>query len=404
MPAAAAPPLFTTPELELMSYYEDRDFRAEGKPEPNSRSQSLVYYSQDRKWWIKVTFKGAISCFTHDAEPEQIKSKRERRNEFQDFVRLIDFRSMALLDNTLTEVILNGDPETTEPVKLYREPEDTNRFAKLIKNLRFHIREDPSRVVYPPCLQFPSFRAINVAELKEEDEITDGVFRVLHKRDRKPYILKVVNRPLYQPRDSDVIQKELENLEQFKGVAGIVQPAGIAVFANPYATSQNCVKQMVISGILLEYYSGGSLQRVLNEKRVREFDWERWAVQIGNALDIFHRAKKTHMDIKPSNIVLDNEGNAVLIDISGIGGVTHEWRAPEIRDEISPFDLPFQTRRMNDIWAYGKLLTEIASNAGNSPFAGTLRLVADHLTEENVHNRWTLSEGISRLKICQYIY
>jgi hypothetical protein len=273
MPAAA--PLFMTPDLELMSYCEDRDFRAEGRPEPNSRSQSLVYYSQDRKWWIKVTFNGAISCFT-----QQIKSKRERRNEFQDFVRLIDFRSMALLDNTLTEVILNGDPETTEPVKLYREPEDTNRFAKLIKNLRFHIREDPSRVVYPPCLQFPSFRPINIAELKEEDEITDGVFRVLHKRDRKPYILKVVNRPLYQPRDSDVIQKELENLEQFKGVAGIVQPAGIAVFANPYATSQNCV-QMVVGGILLEYYSGGSLQRVLNEKRVRELDWERWAVKLG---------------------------------------------------------------------------------------------------------------------------
>ncbi|KAG0156256.1 hypothetical protein PDIDSM_3433 [Penicillium digitatum] len=396
MPAAAAP-LFTTPALLLMSYCEDRDFRAEGKPEPNSRSQSLVYYFQDKKWWIRVTFKGLISYF---AAPEQIKSKRERRNEFQDFVRLIDFRSFALLDNTLTEVILNGDSETDEPMKLYREPEDSNRFAKLTKNLRFHIREDPSRVVYPPCLQFPSFRAINVAELKEEDEITDGVFRVSHKRDRKSYILKVVNRPFYQPRDSDVIQKELENLEQFKGVAGIVQPVGIAVFANPYATSQNGVKQMVVSGILLEYYGGGSLQRVLNEKRVRNFDWGRWAVQIGNALAVFHHAKKTHMDIKPSNIVLDDDGNAVLIDISGIGGVTYEWRAPEIRDEISPFDLPFEERRLNDIWAYGKLLAEIASIARGSPFAGTLRLVADHLTEENVHHRWTLSEGISRLKIC----
>ncbi|KAJ5582999.1 serine/threonine protein kinase [Penicillium sp. DV-2018c] len=391
MPAAAAH-LSTTPDLELISYCEDRDFQAEGKPEPNSRSQYLVYYSQDKKWWIKVTFKGAVS-------PEHIKSKPERRYEFQDFVRLIDFRSFTLLDGTVTEVILDEDPRTTEPLKLYREPENTNRFAKLARNLRFHIREDPSRVIYPPCLQFPSFRAINVAELKEEDEISDGVFRVLHQRDRKSYILKVVNRPFYQPRDSDVIQQELENLEQFKGVAGIVQPAGIAVFANPYATSQNCVNQMVVSGILLEYYSGGSLQRVLKEKRVMEFDWERWAVQIGNALHTFHRAKKTHMDIKPSNIVLDSDGNAVLIDISGIGGVTRGWLAPEIRDEISPIDLPFQTRQMNDIWAYGKLLTEIASNAGNSPFAGTLRLVAGHLTEENVHNRWTLSEGISRLKI-----
>ena len=132
-------------------------------------------------------------------------------------------------------------------------------------------------MTYPLCLRFPSFRAINIAELIEEDEITDGVFRVLHRSDRTPHILKVVNRPLYQPRDSEVIQKELENLEHFKGVIGIVQSAGIAAFNNPYATSQN-VEQMVIGGILLEYYSGGSLQRVLSEQRIRKFGWERWAI------------------------------------------------------------------------------------------------------------------------------
>ncbi|KAJ5269956.1 hypothetical protein N7497_009292 [Penicillium chrysogenum] len=375
---------YTTPDIEMKSYCEDRDFRAEGKPEPNSRSQTLVYHFQDKKWWIKVTFRGAISCFPHDTfphdtEPEQIKSKPKRRKEFQDFVRLINFQSLSLLDNTVTEVILNEDPKTTEPIKLYRDPEDTNRFTRIIRNLRSHIREDPSRVTYPPYLQFPSFRAINAAELIEEDEITDGVFRVLHRDDRIPYILKV-----------------------FKGVTGIVQPAGIAVFNNPCATSQNDTEQ-VISGILLDYYSGGSLQRVLDEQRIREFGWERWAVQIGNALSIIHRAKKTHMDIKPSNVVIDDSGNAVLIDISGIGGVTHEWRAPEIRDEISPIELPFETRRLNDIWAYGKLLAEIASNAGDSPFAGTLKWAAGHFTED-VHNRWTLSEGISRQQIGNFVY
>lgn len=204
MPAATAPvSLFTTPDLEIKSYCEDRDFQAEGKPEPNSRSQTLIYHCQDKKWWIKVPFEGAISCLPHDAEPEQTKSKRERRKEFQDFARLIDFQSLALLDNTVTEVILNEDPKTAEPVKLYREPEDTNPFVKLI--LRFSIREDLSRLTYPLYLQFPSFRAIDIAELIEEDEITDRVFRVLYRSDRIPYILKVVNRPLYQPHDSDVI-------------------------------------------------------------------------------------------------------------------------------------------------------------------------------------------------------
>lgn len=103
----------------------------------------------------------------------------------------------------MTEVILNKDPKTAEPVKLYREPQDTNPFVKLI--LRFSIREDLSRLTYPLYLQFPSFRAIDIAELIEEDEITDRVFRVLYRSDRIPYILKVVNRPLYQPHDSDVI-------------------------------------------------------------------------------------------------------------------------------------------------------------------------------------------------------
>lgn len=32
-------------------------------------------------------------------------------------------------------------------------------------------------------------------------------------------------------------------------------------------------------------------------------------------------------DIKPSNVVIDSEGNAVIIDKSVIVGVTHEWRA-----------------------------------------------------------------------------
>lgn len=396
------PSLLAAPDLELKSYCEDRDFQAQGKPEPNGRSQTLIYHLQDKKWWITVTFQGTLYSSHHDVEQRQIKSKRERQKEYQDFVTLIDFRSLALLDDTVTEVILNEDPKSTKTITLHRQLEETNRFADLIKDLRIHhIREDLLRVTYPPRLQFPSFRAIDSTELPvlEENEISDGVFHVIHTSENTPYILKVVNRPLYVPRDSEVIRQELENLEHFKGVPGIIQAAGIAVMPNPCATTAG-VQQMVVSGILTEYHSSGSLQRVLNEKRIKEFSWERWAGQIGNALSAMHCAKKTHMDVKPSNVVLDDDGNAVLIDISGIGGITHQWCAPEIWDEldgISPFDLPFRTRQLNDTWAYRKLLAEIASNVGDSPFAGTLRWVADHLTEEDIHTRWTLSEGISRL-------
>lgn len=112
---------------------------------------------------------------------------------------------------------------------------------------------------------------------------------------------------------------------------GIVQAAGLTVSENPYTTSTRC-EQWIVSGILLEYYSGGSLQHILHNQSMKDFPWELWAVQIGTALYHFHKAKKTHMDLTPSNVVVDGDGNAILIDVSGIGGITHEWVAPEIRD------------------------------------------------------------------------
>jgi tRNA A-37 threonylcarbamoyl transferase component Bud32 len=325
------------------------------------------------------------------------KIKTRRRNEFQDFITILDFQSQALLDNTVTELILEESTKATAAIKVHDDPENTNRVMEF-KNLQVSLREDPLRVIYPPTCQFPTFRTIRLAELVQEYEIADGVFRVLHKGNDKSYVLKMVNRPSYQPLDSDVIRQELENLEQFKSIAGIVQPAGAAVLPNPYMTDpQSSDPQIVISGILLEYYSGGTLQHVLKERRVREFCWEQWAVQIGNALDTIHWEKKTLMDLKPSNVVLDEQGNAVLIDISGIGGVTYEWRAPEIQDEISPFDLPFQARRWNDVWAYGAIIKQLASQVEDCPFGRTLKMVADHLTKD-IHTKWTLSEAISQLE------
>lgn len=200
----ASPSLSTASDLEYNSYCEDRDFRAEGKLEPNSRSQNAIYHRNDKTWWVKVTFNGDWSSFSCNGARGQIKPKRERCNEFQDFVKTLDFRSYNLLDNTVTEVILEDGTEETAPILVNQGPEEDNGSKKL-KNLQISLREDPARVIYPPAYQFPNFRAIENTELSQKHEIADGVFRVLHENDNKSYILKVVNRPFYQPRDSNVI-------------------------------------------------------------------------------------------------------------------------------------------------------------------------------------------------------
>ncbi|EGE07181.1 serine/threonine protein kinase [Trichophyton equinum CBS 127.97] len=371
----------STPALDFRVYWEDEDFLARGESEPSVRSQTLVYHHERKKWWVKVTLEGSVPSMSN----ERRAPKRERRKEFQDFAKAINYGSLALFDDTVTEIVLREESEPATTIRLdYGTKEPTNRIARMARKLRYQIREDPQRVVYLSCTEFPSLDRINVTELTDKAEITDGVFQVY--RAGIPYILKIINRPFYQPRDTDVMRNELENLEL----------ARIAVDIDPYKTSPT--GEQVVIGTLLQFYSGGSLQRALDDGSISGYHWEKWALQIGTALRLFHAACRTHMDIKSSNILLDGKGNAILIDISGIGGTTHEWRAPEIRDEISPLDLPFEVRRLNDVWAYGKLLSEIASHAGSSPHATILEQVARCLMRDDTMTRIGLSEAMSRLE------
>lgn len=171
----------------------------------------------------------------------------------------------------------------------------------------------------------------------------------------------------------------------------------IVVCPNPYSTTRTSDKPLVISGILLKFYSGGSLEQIFKEDRVKAYDWQCWPIQIGTALSHIHGARRTHIDIKPANVVLDAQGNALLLDISGIGGITYSWLAPEIRHEEPSFDLPFEARVLHSTWAYGKLLLEIAAFGGNFTFTETLLCVAGHLMEENTCSRMSLSEAVSQL-------
>lgn len=81
----------------------------------------------------------------------------------------------------------------------------------------------------------------------------------------------------------------------------------------------------MITDFLLKYYPGGTL-----DGRLEENDFKlnalpiQWAGQIGTALEALHGRGRAHVYIKLSNIVLDANEIAVLINISGTGGYTWE--------------------------------------------------------------------------------
>jgi serine/threonine protein kinase len=247
------------------------------------------------------------------------------------------------------------------------------------------------------CDDFPYFRTVRLDDLVDSEEVANDIYRVFHKDDGMHYIFKELGYVLYHPIDTSVVRSELTNLGHFRGMPNIVQPAGIVVARNPYMTSPNRDQPLIIRGILLQYYRGGSLKDILSKHQAAGRPWQRWGIQIATALNCLHAAEKTHMDIKPSNIVVDAEGNAVLIDLSGIG-VTYEWRAPETRDILSPEELPFEDRRLYDTWGYGKLLSEIVEQAVDCPYSEAVKLIAARLMEDDPHKRMTLTEVISRLE------
>jgi serine/threonine protein kinase len=71
------------------------------------------------------------------------------------------------------------------------------------------------------------------------------------------------------------------------------------------------------------------------------------------------------MDLKPRNIVLSKDLNAILIDTSGIGGTTRKWLSPEMRLLPEPLSQDFEARKQNDIWALGQILSAMAQTTCN---------------------------------------
>lgn len=67
--------------------------------------------------------------------------------------------------------------------------------------------------------------------------------------------------------------------------------------------------------IAMEYIPGDSLKQILDKRGVlTETEVLRYISQTGSALDFVHRKSILHLDIKPSNILVDKNGDARLID------------------------------------------------------------------------------------------
>ncbi|KAK3905215.1 kinase-like domain-containing protein [Staphylotrichum tortipilum] len=309
-------------------------------------------------WHVKPVFHGTIEADEHPVFGRRPK----RRSDLQDLCRCIDFRRIHLLDDPVTEVAINLSPAPAAP-------DAASEYASVAGQLCVSTREDPLRIRFPAYHSGDDssvpMRALS--ELQDKDELNGhSVYTARLRGDDTPYIYKQVDRPHYMPPDTEVLEQELRNLTLFRGTAlGIVQLFAAVVSRNPYhrAVGGPAVPSTVLRGLLLEFHPNGTLESwlALPERRTKAGGhWCRWARQTASALAAMHQRGLAHMDLKPANVVINAGLDAVLNDVSGIGGVAQQWLAPEMLAAADPLSQSIEARKKTISGHWLREATQIA--------------------------------------------
>ncbi len=198
-----------------------------------------------------------------------------------------------------------------------------------------------------------------------------------YQRDIDRYVaIKVL--PPHPNLDEQFIERcQLEA----RTIARLQHPHILPVF--DYGTQDN------ILYLAVAYIRGGSLSDRIDQGQMPLLDIENLLRQVATALDYAHRQGVIHRDIKPDNILLDGEGNALLADfgivklleedsrLTATGGLigTPAYMAPEQAKGQSTVD------GLADIYSLGIVVYEMIT--GQQPYRADspLQVALQHVTE-----------------------
>jgi serine/threonine protein kinase len=188
------------------------------------------------------------------------------------------------------------------------------------------------------------------------------VYLARHAVLARPLVIKVLHKSL---------AKEQEMRERFRREA-----ESAARLVHPYICA---IADMGCSGdieyLVMSYYAGGSLADLLSRRKtVSAMTAASVGSQVAVALDYAHRHGVMHRDIKPDNILFDEDGNVALTDF-GIatarfhGRLTASGRAMGTPHYMSPEQAMGRlVDGRSDLYAVGLLLYEML--LGHPPFDG----------------------------------
>ncbi|KAF2171642.1 hypothetical protein M409DRAFT_63275 [Zasmidium cellare ATCC 36951] len=267
----------------------------------SNREKFFVTYAERPNQWRRIT----ISLDYRDAPEDSLEADLSTLHFQRDkSMRIYEAIRESLPDIQYYDTVTNLKLETT--------PEDGQ--------LHVHVREDANEIIsYPPIslfnhVQCPRF---NENALDFDSHLSGFVYKVrLGGR-------VVIKKEIPGPDTVDEFLYEVNALDALLGTHNVVQLEGLVTDD----------RGELVKGLLISYASQGALVDMIYDFRgTSQLPWhrrEKWAKQIVNGLADVHEAGFVQGDFTLSNIVIDEDDNAQIIDINR-RGCPVGWEPPEL--------------------------------------------------------------------------
>jgi predicted Ser/Thr protein kinase len=189
-----------------------------------------------------------------------------------------------------------------------------------------------------------------------------SVYRAIDETLERPVAIKLMNREI--ATDSDQLERFRR---EARAVAQLSHPHIVGVI--DYGEDQGRPY------IVLEYVEGETLkERIRRNGELDVSEAVAYAIEIARALGCAHARHIVHRDVKPQNVLIDEEGSAKVTDF-GIArslddeGLTADGRVLGTTDYVSPEQaLGHDVTGQSDLYSLGVVLFEMLT--GTVPFSG----------------------------------
>ena len=302
----------------------------------SDREKFFVTYAETPSRWRRVT----VSCDYRNVEPGSLEMDLKEL-QFQRDKSLQIYESIrdSLREIQFYDTVTNLKLETSEG------------------RLHVHVTEDVNEIVpYPPrttvahILQDMEHQPMEIpeSELVFESHLSGFVYKVRHN-DRV-----FIKKEIPGPDTVDEFLYEINALQALHGSEHVIQLEGIVVDDS----------HQLVKGLLIGFAEQGAVVDLLYDHKGK-IPWEerlRWARDSVVGLSEIHQEGYVQGDFTLSNIVVDAEGVAKIIDINR-RGCPVGWEPPEIATKIASHQrISMYIGEKSDIYQLGMTLWGLAAD------------------------------------------